>query len=78
MSTAIAIVGVVVVLAAVLWFMFAHTPEQAAGHAGEPVDPGREAGRDVAGPADAGAEGAAAPERGEVGPANRPPGPTSR
>ena len=64
--------GVIAAIAAVLWFTFGHTPEDAASHEGEPLSRAQRAGRDVAGPADAGAEGMATPSPGAVGPRDRP------
>lgn len=69
---AIVYFGIIAAIAAVLWFMFGRTPERTASHEGEPLSRGRRAGRDVAGPADAGAEGMATPSPGAVGPRDRP------
>jgi hypothetical protein len=68
----VVIVGVVVTIAFVAWFLIGRTPEQTASH--EPADEprGRVAGRSVAGPADAGAEDQAVPRSGAVGPAATP------
>ena len=72
MAIAIIVLGVVLGIAAVLWFLLGRTPEVGATHAGEPPNRAERAGRDVAGPADAGAEDMAVPDRGQVGPSEEP------
>jgi len=69
---AVVYLGIVAAIAAVLWFTFGRTPERTASHAGESPSRARRAGRDLAGPADAGAEGMATPGPGDVGPRDRP------
>lgn len=69
---AVAYFGIIVAIGAVLWFILGRSPERAASHEGEPLSRAQRAGRDVAGPADAGAEGMATPSPGNVGPRDHP------
>jgi len=52
----VVVVGALLLIAAVLWFLLGRSPEETATHEDEPLPPERRAGRDLAGPADAGAE----------------------
>ena len=70
--TIVVILGVILVVVTVVWFLFGRSPEMAATHEGESLARERIAGRDVAGPADAGAEDMATPAPGEIGPRDTP------
>jgi hypothetical protein len=72
MAVAVVIIGVLATVAVVAWFLLGRTPEQTASHEPGSEPRGRVAGRSVAGPADAGAEGQAVPESGAVGPSGTP------
>jgi len=65
---AIVVVGLVAMIGCVLWFLLGRSPERAATHEGDPLPRDQRAARDLAGPADGGAEGMATPAPGEVGP----------